>query len=69
MSRLHATVEVEKPETVPVTMKLTMALEHWKALRSQITGSGYPAWAVKEAIDKLIAKIESQITESLRIDP
>jgi len=54
--RYKSEAKVMNPGTVPVSMTITMDLEDWKRLRSQLSHA-FPAWELREDIDRLVERI------------
>lgn len=44
---------IEKPEDIECTMKITMTVREWVALRDELKSS-YPSWKLSHAIDSLV---------------
>lgn len=57
-------MEVTKPDSVDVTMTITMSLEAWKRLKGQLDESkmsqGYPMWDLRDQIRSLVGKVEKE---------
>lgn len=58
---LKATIKIQRPEDVEVSMTLTMPLREWIELQTQLP-SKYPAWRFSAAINALVSQAKAQFT-------
>lgn len=58
---LKATIKIQCPEDVEVSMTLTMPLREWIELHGQLP-SKYPAWRLTAAINQLVSQAKAQFT-------
>ncbi len=45
--------QAENPETIEMTLTVTMPLAAWRKLREQL-GEGYPGWELRSAISGMV---------------
>lgn len=64
MSRFRLDGQIEKPDEVKFTVKITMSIKDWKTLRAQLHDA-YPAWKLTSAIDKMITQAEKDYSISV----
>lgn len=56
---MKTSMRVENPEKVSVTLKVTMTIEEWQQLRSQLDIAS-PSWKLAAAIRDLVVHVEQQ---------
>jgi hypothetical protein len=58
---IHATMAVQNPEAVAVSLTLTMSIADWQRFVQQLGEGGfsaYPSWKVAEEVQTLIRRVE-----------
>lgn len=63
-----ASMAVEKPEDVRVSLTLTMRVSEWEVLRASLV-SGYPEWGVKAAISDLVRQVTERFVGKIDDEP
>ena len=58
---MRVTAEFINTDNVDVTLTITMPLGHWKKLRDQLSGDGWPGSDLHSAIGESVRTLEKQV--------
>lgn len=58
---------IENPDSVLMTLKITMTGGEWKRLQAQLD-SAYPSWKLSSAISEMVRQASTQFGETKEID-
>ena len=56
--KMDSTATVDKPDKIKCTIRLSMSLEDWKAVRKQVDNGNYACTQVSSAISDLVYQME-----------
>lgn len=64
-----ASIRIENPEDIKLSLSMTLPLKDWKRLREQLKNSGSvsPAWEVARIIDELVGKANLSIDHTREV--
>lgn len=65
---IKAVLAAADPESIEMTLTITMPLKDWKALRKQLQ-DGYPAWKLGSMITSATLKAQEHFEERGELDP
>lgn len=54
----HYSIQISEPDSVKLTLTVTMTAKEWKELRKQLAGGSWPAPRFSEAINDMVRQSE-----------
>lgn len=58
---MRTTAIIQHPDSIEVTISMTMNLGQWKKLKEQLTLSHWPSLDLHSAISDVVRKVERQV--------
>lgn len=67
---IETSIKIEDPDDVKISMTITLSLNEWKILKTQLTipDQRYPGWDLERQISNLIEKIQQKIFDKTEED-
>lgn len=59
----EASMRVENPQDVSVTLSLTMSVDDWEIMLDQLDAK-WPSWSLKSVIRRAVKKVRQEFAES-----
>lgn len=64
---MRAVAEFTNAESVDVSITITLPVKEWREMALVLSGTGWPEWAVKDAIERAVRRVTERIDVPLEI--
>jgi hypothetical protein len=59
--------KIENPDSIPMTLTITMPAAKWKQLRAQLETT-YPSWQLSRAISEMVDSADAAFSATIEVE-